>query len=727
MKKTIVCLIALLWLGLGTILGQEAVGEKTDARSMSKELIAEVNNRVKLFLEQEKVEEASLYIDQKQGKCNTLSDSIFCTAGLRFSQGYLFQQAAKKAKGANDYKKRAGIAYEEIVKVYPKNEVVWSNLIQLYTQKVSVAEAESNLKGLIKRLPNKEPWALVALGNVYRANKDLKKACTAYRAAYGKNPALKVAYEAMVLLYTDDNYSCGLKGSNTIRALAEACNDLNLSNRAEELLRKEFISYVQKKKFEKAEESLLLWTDGLLRNEWANSREVTQLRRKVATYLQEDEGRGKEIVQALLELERMFKSESLEGFSSTPYWSQNVPVVRIPNKEKYVFPESLFIRALLVKGKKATVKERHKEAEAFWQKAWGMASRDDLESYLEVALNLAQLYNKHPELDTGTTKFDALILELFEGKNLAYRERDLPIIRKYHIVLGSIFYTRKQWEEKATHPNSYANARFQLERAVSNRFGPIINPKLRQMLGDVYVELNQKDRAFEVYTASVEDYLAIDRIQDADKLHQKLPVSAANKNKHVLMGKIITLRSNAKDEKMMGNLSSSPSVNSYLKEIVAIEKEASGVFSTAFVNLQMFKTLADSGNNIGAKNNTNQQILHSEALSRIQNTDKLASPNDYRRIKTISTSLEKSVENREKLDKTRVYNRTDLQHVNSRWKTKTKTKTYTLGNLNKEILIPQQLFELNRVIKEDYKKSIDKKGIPNIQLKDRKFQQVIKQ
>lgn len=107
---------------------------------------------------------------------------------------------------------------------------------------------------------------------------------------------------------------------------------------------------------------------------------------------------------------------------------------------------------------------------------------------LELASDLAALYNAYPELEVGGG-FDELENELLSEKNDSYLRGDLPAMQSFHTVLGLIYAARDdgRWQM-----DNWKHAPYHLERAVkiaqrragrkSDEYQPL--PQLTHILAD---------------------------------------------------------------------------------------------------------------------------------------------------------------------------------------------------------------------------------------------------
>ncbi|WP_299217256.1 hypothetical protein [uncultured Aquimarina sp.] len=680
--------------------GQDGAPSPASYKESSRILIKDVNLTIGEFLAKGEVAEAAKHIKNKMSDCLELGDgSKLCEAGLNFTSGYLYQQAAlEDVKNSSAYQKRALTYYEKVLASYPDNKAAWSNFIQLIELQDIDPSIIKKLEGMAKRYPSERINIYVRIGDMYKSDNDLQKACDYYQKAYAEDPFSEKACGAMVALYTRYEFSCVTR--NNIRQLALDCQEIDLPNYSEELLRKELITSFNNKKYKKALESLVLWTHVMVDNNWLNSKKINRLKVKLFRG-QESETRAENIIyNALNELQRIIQAEQIEDIGDIQFWNGYSPEIYMSGEWSKINPKSVLYKVYHTKGKKAYFRGDLKQAETFWQAALDGVRNSDRAFYTYVASDMARLYNNNPRLDPSDKKLNKLIIRLFNMKGAAYGDNDLRMIRKYHITLGGIFYDKKKWDGPGG-----ANAKFQLSRAVSSRFGPIVNPKLRRMLGDVYNELNQDSNAINAYTKSVEDYLSLDLIKDADKLMgitREKYSTAMNSNQLKKINGIQIIIDWRKETKDPNNdlLKNKVTVTDYLEKVSTAENEAKKAVSDKFVKLQFFKGLSDLGVTISEDRKIDRQIILANALGKIDKVYQLSSPTDFNRIKNIKITLEQSVAQPKRLESAQMHKKANLSYSTSG--SKSGFKTYSVTALNKEIVVPDQLFELKGVLKDHY-------------------------
>ncbi|MFD2562354.1 tetratricopeptide repeat protein [Aquimarina rubra] len=680
--------------------GQVGSPSPISYKESSRILIKDVNLTVEDFLAKGEIAEAAKHIKNKMSDCLELGDgSKLCEAGLNFTSGYLYQQAAlKDTNNTNAYKKRALVYYEKVLAEYPDNKAAWSNFIQLIEEQGIDPSTIAKLEGMAKKYPSIRLDIYVRIGDIYKNDNNLQKACDYYQKAYAEDPFSEKACGAMVALYTRYDFSCVVR--NNIRQLALDCQEIDLPNYSEELLKKELVTYFNNKKYKKALESLVLWAHVMADNNWLSSKKINRLKIKLFQRKESETRAENTIYSALNELQSIIEAKQIEDIGDIRFWNGYSPEIYMSGEWSKINPESVLYKVYHTKGKKAYFKGYLKDAEAFWQAGLDGVRNSDRAFYTVVASDMAQLYNNNPRLDPSDKKLNKLIIRLFNMKGAAYGDNDLRMIRKYHITLGGIFYDKKKWDGPGG-----ANAKFQLSRAVSSRIGPIVNPKLRRMLGDVYNELNQDSNAINAYTKSVEDYLSLDLIKDADKLmgitKEKFS-TAMNSNQLKKINGIQIIIDWRKETKDPNNdlLKNKVTVTDYLGKVSKAENDAKKAISEKFVKLQFFKGLSDLGAAISDDRKVDKQIVLANALERIDKVYQLSSPTDFNRIKNIKVTLEQSVAQSKRLENAQMNKKADISYRNSQ--SKSGFKTYSVTALNKEIVVPDQLFELKGILKAHY-------------------------
>ena len=714
-KKNIFSVLFTIFL-ISTLFGQPPNDKKGDEEK-SKTIVRAVNEQVQSYLTQGQIKEAERYIRLNRAQCKDLGYKELCNAGLDFTSGYLYQQAAKlDSVNRKSYQNQARRFYQKVMKFFPTNKSALNNWILLNKELGTNNSSITKLQELADKYPKERVDYLVHIGDIYKADENLEMACTNYKEAYKEDPFSAKACSAMVDLYTNDDLSCTM--SYDVRHFALDCQEIELPNYSEELLRHETIVEFQANKLSNAMESFILWANVLADNGWIQTRHVDRLYKEL--FSDSTQNSEQEIKDALDEFIKIISTKEPDNLQTVGFWFESTPVVKVKGDWHSVSPKSVIIRVLRAKGQSSYLKGDLKTAEGYWQIARKQARYYDDAYFTMVASDLAKLYDANPNMDLNDDKLMNLIADLFDMKGASYRDGDLPMIRRYHNTLAVIFYNKKEtWSEDGAY-----TAKFQLERALwEQRFGRIVDPRLRKMLGDVYVDLNRKSEAINSYSRSVQDYLALDQIKEAGKLfswmNKKFISDKSSKQSAELreLGVIINWRKQFADpsNEIIAN---GNQIREYLNRSAAAAEKASPILSKDFVKLQFFKGISDLADLLPESREVDKQILYSNALKNLKEVNTLAAPGDYRRIKNIKSTLEESVKERQELDYAQMNKRADLSYgtPNSR----SGYRTYSLPTLNKEIIIPEQLFELNTELQSNYSTAIKPTKVVKLKLDNKR-------
>ncbi|NHF58108.1 hypothetical protein FK220_002060 [Flavobacteriaceae bacterium TP-CH-4] len=668
------------------------------------------------------------YINQNKAICAQAENPDLCIAGLNFSGGFLFQQAALKNEGSTKmFVEKATEYYDKVLEAYPDNKAALSNLKKLNQAIKGNSATIAKLEELAAKYPKNRVGYLVQIGDLYKEEKKFASACAKYQEAYLEDPFSEKACGGIVAMYTEDGHVCTTGWS--IREFAADCQEIDLPNYSEELLRKEMSIAFAKKNYKKAIESMVLWAYVLADNGWLDSKQVARLSNQL--FLEGAPSReAARMKRALTELIRVLEIEKPGDSRALVFWDTYSPELTISTDWKRISPMSVFLKIMHAKGAKAFLKKDFKNAEAHWQIILDRALGYDNNLYTTTASDMAELYNAYPRMDPEGQKLNRIVRELFDRKSEAYRKVDAKIIRNMHMTLGAIYYNKGIWQN-----GDYAeNAEFQLSRAVSDRFGPIVNPRLRKMLGDVYMHIDTlnsderkskeaRQKAMKAYSASIKDYLSLDLLRDASALHTDLSnkyrseMGRARSDSFVALGSVIAWRTQMADPKNELLRNQKP-INTYLNDVNKAAEELGGVLPKEFVEVQFFKGLSDLGSQMSEDRKQEQQLLYANALSQIKEVKELSSPTDFRRINKIKGSLEASVEQRGQLKKTQMHGKADLSY--SPATSKTGFKAYSISTLDKEILVPDELYELNGTLQEHYKRT-NTKNLVKLKKQNGKF------
>ena len=213
---------------------------------------------------------------------------------------------------------------------------------------------------------------------------------------------------------------------------------------------------------------------------------------------------------------------------------------------------------------------------------------------LDIAVELAALYDGHPEFDPGQAKFRSIEAELFVGKAEAYQRADREAIQRFHSTLGLIYAQRGVWQSRDA---PWTNALFQLEHALSTArdrdaaertYQPL--PQLRALLADAYRANERPAEARSMYLEAAQAYLDVDQLPQASgALDRGRTVAPGTSDRRIpALGDLIQSRmaAAARPERPSAETCESDANGT------ARRARAAGL-ATAFTARQRFKVLAD--------------------------------------------------------------------------------------------------------------------------------------
>lgn len=214
--------------------------------------------------------------------------------------------------------------------------------------------------------------------------------------------------------------------------------------------------------------------------------------------------------------------------------------------------------------------------------------QDERWIYLDVALEVAGLYNELDQEVGVPERFEGLERELFHMKGQAIRDRDWEGMQRLHSTLGLIYVERGRWWDDGR----FDNASFQLERALAaarkraeeSNNDPEPLPHIKESLATVY-DMTGRLEAPKLRVSASRDYLNLDDLESCRRvLGQVHHVPESLATEHRLLNEILETR------EAVGNVQ--PGQIDALWH--AVEKWGAGP-NDAFLNRQRFKALADLG------------------------------------------------------------------------------------------------------------------------------------
>jgi hypothetical protein len=653
-------------------------------------------------------EEVTNIIDHEIPGCSTQPDSNFCKASIWFTGGYLFQTGFEEGDSlAEKFKGIAKSYYSRVLYILPENQNALSNYLHLFEESDSAEYAIQYLLKLANQYPQQRIAYLLRIGDLYTQQNDPKSAGKYFQLAYDEDPWSEPACSRIVSLYKQYDIVPIKPGyqssSEAINEFIYSCQKVGLANFSEEMARQHILKGLNDPYLtnENLMTNVLIWADILAENNWFDKSRIDDLRENIDI---KSVLRKELAVQAdamLVGYSRMAAAEVPDQMGIDESWLSEYPTVTVIDRDP-ISPRSVCIKILKIKGENAYFREQAINAEQFWQLGFEKAGN---ENPLTAALGkeLAQLYFRNTILDPDGEKMSDLVKELIEGKMFSYNSGNIEMIREYHTVLGSIFYDQGRYSSEGID-----NAEFQLSRALSPEFGPIINPEMRTMLANVYGHRGDQVDMIEENTLAIQDMFRLDRIQevkemidDAEQYVVGHPEKYANQLR--ALNEILILRTTCADP-VGSAFENQNEVYQFLIDQQKQEALQKTVLDSTFVKEQYFKALSDKGQNISNDQPVWKQQVYSQALIRIADQSQLGSYDDYNRLQHIRQSLAGSMERPELLSTTRFNKEAKLQYKEN--SSGEEYKSFVIPTMGQEIQIPQSMFKLNETVTEYYKPTV---------------------
>lgn len=268
--------------------------------------------------------------------------------------------------------------------------------------------------------------------------------------------------------------------------------------------------------------------------------------------------------------------------------------------------------------------------------------QDERWIYLDVALEVAGLYNELGQKVGIPERFERLERELFHMKGQAIRARDWEGMQRLHTTLGLIYVERGRWWDEDE--GRFDNALFQLKsalvaarkRAEESNHDPEPLPHIKESLATVY------DRtrigwleASKLRVSASRDYLNLDDLESCRRvLGQVHNVPESLATEHHLLNEILETR------EAVGNVQ--PGQIDVLSH--AVEKWGAGP-NDAFLNRQRFKALADLGAAAETVGELQKAVsLHYAALESRPDSAGALSLGDVYRLREMEHAVRQSVD-----------------------------------------------------------------------------------
>lgn len=559
---------------------------------------------------------------------------------LNFSMGYVYQRMSDEEPGERiSNLELAAKFYRQTLVDAPGNVQVMDNLTLVLKSLGQWQEAVGLLRRAAEISPQKRGAYLLTLGDLYRENDSLPRALECYRQASELNPSHETPHWRILNLYQ------GLP-DEVLRELLRYSKHLAEINHPE--LAKAGFAQVINRSFRLnvalAEEALIYWAELMATQGWILEQSLQYLP-AVAEWPS----------AAIRELGSLVKEPETAG-SHLEWWQTG-------DLRRHVaaFTMKAVGKNFLLKGdftRSAAVYELALHIAPSFSRYGGSKLEKKPIIALDIGLELANLYHRYPSLDPMNEKFPDLITKLFNEKTMAYAEKDLSAVQRYHTILGLIYAERRQW----TSPWRPGNAIFQLEHALRTaqkraRRNPKdlqTLPHLQSLLAKGYAETGKDKEACRTYVNATMGYLDLDGLAKAEQaleLAAAFPAAAITGNTQKLKElnyildsrqEIPQLKASNLDSNKASNLDSN-SVQYYRKfpeyhwlfdpDNIALDK--------SFVDRQRFKAFADLASHSSELHAWGESsFLRTQAAglaTTVGNT--LTSTDDVLRLKRMDTSF----------------------------------------------------------------------------------------
>jgi tetratricopeptide (TPR) repeat protein len=682
---------------------------KIDSNQDPKAHLREVSLRMTKAWDSDQPAEVISIVDSEIPGCSTQPDSVFCKAAIWYTGGYLFQTGFEQNDSmADNYKGIAASYYRRVLEILPENQDALSNMIRLYEHSAPDVQTIKLMEKLAEEYPTQRINYLLRIGDIYLQQKDPLKANSYYEKAYEEDPWSEPACSRLVNLYVQHGLFYGVPqekyNANATSDFIYDCQEIGLPNFSEDVARQQVIYKLNKQGLTKEEliGSLLVWIDILAENNWLEQRRMEDLR---IPYFEKNSSLnamaslGNQILGELVDITLAKETSQVK---KDGFWFNNYTTVKVPGKED-VTTRFVLLKILNAIGEKSYFSGDLVRAEQFWQLGFETANFENV-LFTVFGKELAQLYMGAPKLDPYGDKLKKLVGELFHGKMNSYLASNTEMIREYHTVLGVIYYDQKKFTG-----GQYTNAEFQLQHALDPKLGPIINPELRMMLVEVYGANKDSFNMMNENIRAIMDMLRLDRMEEAKKMIVAAEVYAHGNLKNFntklgALGKIRKFRSACADADATP-FENQAAVYQFLRDVKEKETQAITILEPWFVKEQNFKALSDAGQRIPNAQTEWQQQVYSQALMRIADSKELGSYEDYNRLQRIRQSLSTTLDQPGVMATERFNKEAKINYKASG--PGVEYKTFVIPSLDREIQIPQSLFQLNQAVTEYYTPKTD--------------------
>jgi tetratricopeptide (TPR) repeat protein len=413
------------------------------------------------------------------------------------------------------YREAAG-AYETFLKAYPAHVAASENLARVYLRLREFESATRVLTAVLASDTRDVPLRYrvqVALGDVSAESGNADGALRGYMAAYASVPEDALAPLRLVELFRQNpdrdprplmDACRRFEASGVTGAALEGYALMAMASRAERGLR---------------EEALVRWLDGAVRGNVFTLAGATALLGAPPSAAPASRREATES-PAFASLRQVLRAPGEAKAQDLGWWSGDV-------FKAHVVAEVL--RALAAAGqgtggRDAPDDQDLRTEEHLLELATKVAPddfayqgraelKDRFPARLMAKLDLAKLYSAHRGFDPDGAKFRALEERLLDEKTMAYWEQNLPLIEKYHTVLGLIYAdpNRARWKGDRLHSAPYHLARAvetvqRMARRSPAEFQPLPHLTLIHARG-IADDPQQATRAQELFSNAAQGFL----------------------------------------------------------------------------------------------------------------------------------------------------------------------------------------------------------------------------
>ncbi len=713
MKKLKIIILFILGLCLPEITTAQA-GEMDEKawQNQSKSVAKEFTNQARIMRVAD-LEGAKEYLRARLETCKDLSRPGPCQTILNFTLGYYYQlDAQDRSDSQLELLQTAKLYYEQALEIYPNNEKVLTNYRFVQRDMGDTEGLINTAQKLTKIFPEQKDEYYREIGDLLVLDSNYSAACKYYLQAYQENQTEPLNCERLVNHYLKTGTNCF---GTAVFKFAYECNEYGLTNLALDVVEQDIKT--QLKGDQPYFDGLVHLINLMAENGWIDAVRLQRIFGENETSWPAD----------VREINTLFAGKA-PNLQYLHHWNSKNRIMESP-LTGLVSPLTVATKVVYSKAKdniyqKGGLRNAVLLLESVVNLYYSNYDMDELiatdpTTFFNAAGDLASLYHKYKnQFDQDGNKLKRLTNYLFRVKNRSYSKGDIKQIRNFHITLGNIFY-----EQQKISGGGAANAEFQLRNALDeDRLGPIVNPVLHKMLGDVYVMRSDPKRASQSYMESIQDHMNLDNLAKAESLHREIVAKRLTTNnteedqKMKALARLIKLRNYWEgDHKEITNLDSTR----FTQQIQRMEKEYTSfdLLDKKFVDAQFFKGYTDIAIRIPKTQANYRQQLNSKALQLSKDQTSFSTIKDYNRIQNIKSSFEFTSTSPTKARTIQ----TQTKYDRNTKKDPIEFKTFDIINLGLEVKVPIILYDVSEEITKYYRAEGITKSTPTIELENNRI------